>query len=153
MSQADSPFFTNFDELKHNLEGEDTYNIESDFKALDSSNEWFDPEYEGQLNIDIYQDNNNLYVISTIAGVEPEDLEIGLQGDLLTIRGKREKNKFIETNDSLHSECYWGGFSRSVILPTEVKADNIKASLKNGLLLITLPKVNRDDFHEIKITK
>ena len=61
----------------------------------------------------------------------------------MTIRGKREKEERIKEDDYIYQECYWGRFSRSIILPQEVDPDNAEASLKNGILIIKLPKVDR----------
>jgi HSP20 family molecular chaperone IbpA len=49
----------------------------------------------------------------------------------------------VEASDYLYQECYWGGFSRTIILPVEVKADKVSASMKNGILRVTLPKLER----------
>jgi len=107
----------------------------------EETNEWIDDDYEeGQLSIDIYQTPKNIVVKSTIAGVKPEDIDISINNDMLTIRGKREDKDEIEEDNYLYRECYWGSFSRSVILPVEVKADQIEAVLENGVLSIILPK-------------
>jgi len=104
--------------------------------------EWL-PESEGQLTIDVYQTPNHIVIKSTIAGVKPEDLDITITNDMVTIRGKREKDEQIQTDDYYYQECYWGSFSRSVILPVDVEADAAEASLKNGILTIRLPKIEK----------
>ncbi|HLC89939.1 MAG TPA: Hsp20/alpha crystallin family protein [Patescibacteria group bacterium] len=96
---------------------------------------------EGELLLDVYQDKNNIYVQSAMAGVKPEDLSISLNNDLLTIRGSRRQSSEVEENDYFYQECYWGNFSRSIVLPTQVKADKISATLKNGVLIVKLPKL------------
>lgn len=96
--------------------------------------------HEGQLSLDIYQTEKNLIIKSTIAGAQPEDIQISLKNDLLTIRGKRDLPEDIVEADFLFRECYWGPFSRSIILPIDVQADKIKASMDNGVLTIILPK-------------
>ncbi|MFH1661896.1 MAG: Hsp20/alpha crystallin family protein [Candidatus Falkowbacteria bacterium] len=114
--------------------------------------EWENEDYEeGQLSIDVYQDKNNLYVVSTIAGVKPEDIDIAINNDMLTIRGKREMKKTVENENYLYKECYWGSFSRSIILPVEVKKEKINASLENGVLTITLPKAKTAKQISIKV--
>lgn len=100
-----------------------------------------DDDAEGQLAVDVFQDNGSIVVRSTIAGVRPEDLDIGITSDMVTIRGKREREHRVEEKDFFFQECYWGSFSRSIILPCEVRADRATASLKNGVLTVTLPKV------------
>jgi len=107
--------------------------------------EWLDyeePETEGQLAIDVFQTDKKIIVKSTIAGVRPEDLKISLHHDLLTIKGIRNVKEEIKEEDYLYRECYWGSFSRSIILPSEVDAKRVEAELENGVLTITLYKNN-----------
>lgn len=100
-------------------------------------------EEEGQLSVDVYQDRENIYIKSTIAGVEPEDVDIAFDNDMITIRGKRHKDKNIREEDYFYQECYWGNFSRSIILPVDVQEEKIKAEIRNGILTIILPKAKR----------
>lgn len=104
-----------------------------------ASNDWFGASNEAQLSVDVFRDGEELVVRSLAAGVNPEDLDISIHGDLLTIRGKREQSKQTSSEDSFYRECYWGSFSRSIVLPHEVASDSAKASLKNGVLEIRLP--------------
>ncbi len=101
---------------------------------------WLTDEIEGQLSVDVYQKGNALVVKSTIAGVEPENLEIFLNRDMLTIKGKREHEGRVERGDYFIRECYWGRFSRTIILPSDVKSEEAKATLKDGVLTIIMPK-------------
>lgn len=106
---------------------------------------------EGQLAIDVYETPKKIVVKSTIAGVKPEDLDISLNNDMLTIRGKREKDNEIKQNNYLHQECYWGAFSRSVILPVEVDNKSVDATLENGILTIILKKAKHEQNVPIKV--
>ena len=106
---------------------------------------------EGQLTIDVYQTPSEIVVESTIAGVDPENLDISINNESVTIRGKRERTTKINDDDYFYQECYWGKFSRSIILPQEVDADNANASLKNGILVIRLPKLNRQKAKKLKV--
>jgi len=104
---------------------------------------WIDyeePEIEGQLAIDVYHDARRIIIKSTIAGVKPEDLKISLHNDLLTIKGVRSTGQNIQEENYLYRECYWGSFSRSIILPVEVDSKRVEAELENGVLTITLYK-------------
>ena len=101
---------------------------------------WLSSDNEGQLQLDVFQDDKNLYIKSTIAGVIPKDLEISIHADSLTIRCSRNHEHEIEAKDYYFQECYWGNFSRSIVLPIDVQSDKISANLKNGVLTITLPK-------------
>ena len=109
-----------------------------------------EPETEGQLAIDVYQTDKKIVIKSTIAGAKPEDLKISLHHDLLTIKGRREMLEKIKEEDYLYRECYWGAFSRSVILPAEVDNKRVEAEIENGVLTITLYKTNPGQI-EIKI--
>ena len=102
---------------------------------------WF--EQEGQLAIDIYQTENELVIRSAIAGVKPESVEISFERDIITIRGRREK-PFEEKEDYFSQECYWGPFSREIILPVEVDPNLAEATMKEGILTIRLPKIERE---------
>ena len=108
-------------------------------------------EGEGQLTIDVYQTPDEIVIESTIAGVKPEDLDIAITNEAVTIHGKREKQGEIKDEDYFYQECYWGRFSRAIILPQEIDADKAVASLKNGILTIHLPKLNRSKTKKLKI--
>ena len=94
----------------------------------------------GQLAVDIYQTASDIIVVAPIAGVEPENLDISLNDDVLTIRGERKSSKYIPTDDMLYQEVHWGSFSRSIILPIDVVNERVDANLKDGVLTIRLPK-------------
>ena len=114
--------------------------------------QWLDQDYEeGQLSIDVYQTPTKIIVKSTIAGVKPEDIDISINNDMLTIRGKREMQEKIRDEHYLYRECYWGSFSRSLILPVEVEAEKIEADLENGVLTVILPKARSAQQISIKV--
>ena len=94
---------------------------------------------EGQLSLDVFRDGDVLCIRSTVSGVKPEDLDISLHGDLLTIRGKRESDNDVADDQWFYRECYWGAFSRSIVLPYEVASDLAEANLNNGVLEIRIP--------------
>lgn len=96
--------------------------------------------YEGQLAIDVYQTEDEILVKTPIAGVRAEDLDISVTDDVLTVKGERKRDEKIEEADYLVQECYWGSFSRSYILPVPVDAENASASIKDGVLTVTIPK-------------
>jgi len=106
--------------------------------------DWFnyeESEAEGQLAIDVYQTAKKIFIRSTIAGVKPEDLKIALHHDLLTIRGIRSSGAEVKEENYLYRECYWGSFSRSLVLPVEVEPKKIDAVLENGVLTVKLHKL------------
>ena len=106
---------------------------------------------EGQLTIDVYQTENDIIVKSTIAGVKPEDLDVSISNDMLTIHGERRQEEEISEKNYYYQECYWGGFSRSIILPVEIQPDKVDASLKNGVLKIILPKAKKSKSVSVKV--
>lgn len=101
--------------------------------------DWLSQPPEGRLAIDVFREDGMLVIRTPVAGVEVEDLDIAVDGDLLTIRGQRHLQTPIHEEDWFYRECYWGGFSRSVILPIDVHINDIRASLKQGILDIRLP--------------
>jgi len=118
----------------------------------DQNDPWLneDQESEGQLAVDVYQTDKKIFIQSTIAGAKPENLQISLHHDLLTIKGKREANQNIKPEQYLYKECYFGPFSRSIILPSEVDSKKVEASLENGILTISLEKIKNKPI-EIKV--
>jgi HSP20 family protein len=119
---------------------------EDNWAAQNSNN-----DVEGQLTIDVYQTENDIVIKSTIAGVKPEDLDVSINNDMVTVKGER-KNEEVVTNDNYYyQECYWGGFSRSVVLPVDVIAEKVEASLKNGILTIRLPKADTTKTKKIQV--
>lgn len=108
-------------------------------------------ESEGQLTIDVYQLEDEMVIKSTVAGVRSENLDITLTADMVTIRGSREREEEIHPQDYYYQELYWGPFSRSVVLPYEIDTENAKAALREGVLTIRLPKLERSKTKKLKI--
>ncbi|MDO8599719.1 MAG: Hsp20/alpha crystallin family protein [bacterium] len=107
---------------------------------------WFEEAAEGELAVDVYETDDQFVVQSTLAGVRPEDLALSLQRDLLTIRGVRHQpwpEGLTQSNQRscLTRECYWGTFSRSILLPEPIDVPRATAQLKQGVLTIILPKL------------
>ena len=109
-------------------------------------------EDEGQLTIDVYQTPEEIIIESPIAGVGADDLDIAITNESVTIKGKREREKRVKEEDYFYQECYWGRFFRSVILPQEVDAEKSEATIKNGVLTIHLPKLNRQKSKKIRVS-
>lgn len=116
-----------------------------------SSKEDIFDEGEGQLTIDVYQTPEEIVVESPIAGVDPEQLDINITNESVTIKGKRERQHKVKEEDYFYQECYWGKFSRSVILPQEIDSEKAEATIKNGILTIRLPKLNRQKSKKLKV--
>jgi len=104
----------------------------------------------GRLLIDIYEAEGNLVVQAMIAGVTPENLQISITRERVSIRGKREMPK--DQPEEYHvNELYWGAFERVIDLPYEVDADNAEAVEKYGLLIIRLPKLDTNRTQELRV--
>ncbi|MDP3963405.1 MAG: Hsp20/alpha crystallin family protein [bacterium] len=106
---------------------------------------------EGQLALDVFQTENDIVIKSTVAGVAAEDIDITVTGDMVTIRGERKQDEEIPPEHYYYQECYWGPFSRSVILPVDIDADRIDAAIKNGILTIRLPKIEKEKTRKLKV--
>ena len=107
--------------------------------------------YEGQLTLDVYQTSDNIVIKSTIAGVKAEDLDVTINNDMIAIKGTRRNEDKMKSEDYYYQECYWGSFSRSVILPIDIEVDQVKADLKDGILTISLPKANKVKAHTVRV--
>jgi HSP20 family protein len=123
---------------------------EQEIKKEMPQEEWAS-DYEGQLTIDVFQTANDIVIKSTIAGVTPENIDVTIDNDMVTIKGERKNETSISEENYYYQECYWGAFSRSVILPCDVEADKTRADLKNGILTVYLPKVNKAKTRKISV--
>ncbi len=108
-------------------------------------------EPEGQLALDIYQTEEEIIILSAVAGVSEDDLNISVTDEVLTIKGKRHLQDRVPEEDYLTKECFWGDFSRSIVLPASADSAKIAASFKNGILRISIPKVEKLSTKVIRI--
>lgn len=120
--------------------------------TLRPAEEWMTSDgYEGQLAVDIYQTPRDIVIKAAIAGVEADDLDISVHRDMVMIRGKRKEADPEPGQEYLFQECYWGGFSRSIVLPCEVLSDKARAFLERGILRIRLPKAKRNGARTVRV--
>ncbi|MDO8633031.1 MAG: Hsp20/alpha crystallin family protein, partial [Candidatus Wildermuthbacteria bacterium] len=110
---------------------------------------WFEPE--GELAVDVYQTNGEIVIQSTIAGVSSDDLDVNIENDVVTISGERRNPNEEEDKSYFYQECYWGPFSRQIILPEEIDTSRIEASMKDGVFTLRLPKLERQKVKRIKV--
>ncbi|MBI4086263.1 MAG: Hsp20/alpha crystallin family protein [Candidatus Liptonbacteria bacterium] len=129
--------------------GEDSSETEEKTPAK----KWADDEIEteGKLTIDVYKTPSEIVVESAIAGIKPEDLDVNVSTDSITIKGERRRDEKIKDGDYFYQECYWGRFSRSVILPEEIDPDRATVNFKNGILTVRLPKLNRKKSKKLNV--
>ncbi len=106
---------------------------------------------DGELPVDMYQTEDAIVIRALVAGVSPNDLEISITRDMVTLRGVREE--FQETHDDgyFHRELFWGSFSRTLVLPEEVAIDEAEAQEKHGLLEIKLPKLDKHRSTQLRV--
>lgn len=108
-------------------------------------------DLEGELAVDVYERPTEIVVQAMVAGVKPEDLDINVTREMVTIKGKRESMKEINNENFFQKELYWGSFSRTILLPVEVEAEEAEANEKNGLLTIRIPKIDRGRSSKLKV--
>ena len=118
----------------------------------DLENDWMEEENdEGQLTVDVYQNPDEIIIKALVAGVRPENLDVSITRDMVTIKGKREEAKQVTEDNYFYKELYWGSFSRTILLPQEIEVDESTASEKHGLLTLVMPKVNKEKQTKVKI--
>jgi HSP20 family protein len=110
----------------------------------ENTHDLFEDNEEGQLSVDVLQSEGNIIIKAMVAGVRPSDLDIDITRDMVTIHGTREETIEESAENYFHRELYWGSFSRNILLPEEVDVEEAEAIEKNGLLIITLPKLDRN---------
>lgn len=104
--------------------------------------------HEGQLSVDVAETPEEVIIRAAIGGIKPEDLDIFLSHDTVTIKGTRMHEEKEDIHTTYHyRECHWGGFSRTIILPSHVNADESSAKLKNSVLTIRLKKLSSTNIH------
>ena len=118
----------------------------------EGSTEWQGgTEPGGELAVDVYQTADAIVIKALIAGVQPTSVDISLTREMLTISGQRQDEREVEEDDYFQRELYWGSFSRTILLPEEVDVDMAEASEKHGILMIRLPKINKQRQTKLKV--
>ncbi|CAN5118951.1 hypothetical protein BH11PAT3_BH11PAT3_2970 [soil metagenome] len=110
-----------------------------------------DEEEEGQLTVDVYDRPSEIVIKTMVAGVKPEDLDVTITRDSVTIRGQREEDRTINAEDYFHRELYWGKFSRIIDLPEEIDVEESEAMEKYGLLILRMPKIDKHRQTKLKV--
>ena len=143
-----------FEKLTGSIRADDEEEVKKiTVKSEEKDNKnWMEEENEeAELNVDVFQTPTEIVVQTMIAGVKPEDLELTITRDMLTIRGKREISKIIDEENYFAKELYWGSFSRTISLPQEVDPEETEAIERHGLLTIKLQKIDKEKRTNIKI--
>lgn len=108
-------------------------------------------EEEGQLTVDVYQTPSEIFIKTMVAGVKPDDLDVSITRDTVTIRGRREEEQTVSNTDYFHRELYWGSFSRTIVLPEEIDVEESEAVERYGLLILRLPKLDKNRQTKLKV--
>jgi len=134
------------------LEDEDNVVEESAPKKEGEEKDWMEEESEeGQLPVDVYQTSDQIIIQTIVAGVRPSDLDISISREMVTIKGRREGPRNIPDENYFHRELYWGGFTRTILLPAEVEVEEAEAIENHGLLIIKLPKIDKERQTKLKV--
>lgn len=153
----------NTDQYEEVLDDDHEYGEEDDVAVsrYDDDSEWHGQDnddseqdevvQEGELPVDMYQTGDAIVIRALVAGVAPDDLDIAITRDMVTIRGMREEYQEASDDDYYHRELFWGSFSRNLLLPEEVLIDEAEAQEKHGLLEIKLPKVDKGRSTKLKV--
>ena len=96
------------------------------------------------LPIDVYQDDNNIYLRSFIPGVKPEQIDIDITRDTVGISGERVEDEKVENENYNQRELIWGKFSKKVLLPNEIDVDGVSATTKHGMMVLKMPRLDKD---------
>lgn len=105
----------------------------------------------GQLSLDIFKNANEIIILAPIAGISKEDITLAVTDDVLVIKGIRTTQYEIKEENYYTKECFWGNFSRSIVLPLEADTKNISAQFENNVLEIHIPRKEIEQTKVIKI--
>ncbi len=109
------------------------------------------PEEVPQLTVDVYRRGDVIFVVSTVAGVSPQDLDISIEENTLSIKGVRKKPYQEDPNNILLEECFWGEFYRELTINENLDIDGIKAGINQGVLTIEIPILQVSSQKKIKV--
>jgi len=121
-------------------------------KDKKNGSNWIEEENEeAELAVDVYQTPTEIIIQTMVAGVKPEELELSIARDMITIKGHREEFRTIDEENYFNKELYWGKFSRAISLPHEVEPEEVEATERHGLLTIRLQKVDKEKTNTVKV--
>jgi HSP20 family protein len=124
---------------------------DDDLEEPKSNLEVVEEEMEGELAVDVVNTDDAIVIKAMIAGVRPGDVDIDLSRDMVTIRASREDVHEVSEDNYFQKELFWGAFSRNILLPEEIDVDMADAKEKNGLLVLTLPKVDKNKKTKLQV--
>lgn len=107
---------------------------------------------EGELVVDVFETNASFIVSAAIAGAQINDIDISVEKDMMIIRGERKNPHGEMDKKYFFQECYWGPFSRKIILPENVDTEGAEAQMDKGILMIKVPKTAAKEKPNIKVS-
>ncbi len=110
---------------------------------------WLQPE--GKLAVDVYETDSSFVVLAAVGGISTKDINVSVEKDMLIIKGSRENPVQQDDKKYFYKECYWGPFSRKIIVPQNVNTSKIDASMENGILKVELPKLQKEEKQKIDV--
>jgi len=140
-----------FDQFSALINGDED-SADVDVRKKGEVSDWMKEEaVDGELTVDMCQTPNEIIIQTMIAGARPDDLDITINREMVTIKGRRERDRTVEDENYFFRELYWGSFSRTILLPQEIEPDGAEATEKNGLLTIRLPKIDKEKTQSLKV--
>ena len=112
---------------------------------------WIAPMGAADLAIDMYETKDDVVVKAALPGIKPEQVEVTITGDTLSIRGESTEENEVREENYLRKERRFGSFCRSVVLPSGIKADKADAMFENGVLTLKIPKAEETKAKTIKV--
>ncbi len=122
-----------------------------DKKLPNKSGIFEESEEEAQLTVDVYQTPTEIIIKTMVAGVKPDDLDVSITRDSVTIHGKRNEDRTVSDDEYFHRELYWGSFVRTIALPEEIDVDGSEAIEKYGMLILHLPKLDKNRQTKLRV--
>jgi len=123
----------------------------NDTKNNPSNSADWKPEEVPQLTVDVYRSGDSIFVVSTVAGVNPKDLDISVEGNTLSVKGIRRRPYSDDDNVLLLEECFWGEFYRELTINENLDVDRIKATLNQGVLIVEVPILKLSSHRRIEV--
>jgi len=120
-------------------------------KAVSKPNTFEEAEEEAQLTVDVFQTPSEIVIKTMVAGVKPDDLDVLITRDSVTIRGKRSEDRTVSNDEYFCQELYWGSFARTITLSEEIDVDGAEAVEKHGMLILHLPKLDKNRQTKLKV--
>ena len=140
-----------FERLTGSISLPEEIDIEVNTGAGKGENWMSDTPEEGELSVDVFQNPNEIIIKTMVAGVKPEDLDVSITRDCVTIHGERSEERTVSGDEYITRELYWGSFSRTINLPEEINVDEAEAVERHGMLILRLPKLDKNRQTKLRV--